>query len=354
MVFPRFHGFHLAVVVSLKDIKGGYVIKMDQNSITVFNKNFDTFYSAVFQNSLTGQVIVDKQLNVLTANKQMFRYFDLEPVEGAFDNFGKVFQCACQGSQVLECGKTEQCKECNIRKTAKYIFKHKKNVQGTILEYTFIKGEKTETKWFQFNGILHPMEKLFAVLEFTDITEFVQQIMDLSYNLTLDLATGTLNKQNLIEAIQTIHVTGEVKRGFTICMIDFDNFKSINDVCGHLMGDTVLKTFSDISKKYIRSNDILGRYGGEEFILVFCDYEQRVAMDIITNIHRELEQFFAEQKLEVPVTFSAGAVYVELDHMPYPDYIKLLEDVDKMLYRAKKLGKSRAMCSLGEIIFSDE
>ncbi|BCJ95173.1 hypothetical protein acsn021_27420 [Anaerocolumna cellulosilytica] len=325
---------------------------MNQKSITGINKKFDAFYSAIFQNSMTGQVVVDRQLNVLTANKQMFRYFDLELSED-FGSFGNVFRCAYKNSYVTECGKTEQCKQCNIRKTAKYIFKNRKSVQGTILEYAYIKEEKTETKWFQFNGILHSIDKTYAVLEFIDITEYVQQIMDLSYNLTLDLATGTLNKQNLIEAIQTLHAAGEVKSGFTICMIDFDNFKSINDVCGHLMGDTVLKTFSDISKKYIRANDILGRYGGEEFIIVFCDYEQEIAMNILAEIHRELEHFFAEQKLEVPVTFSAGAIYVDLEQMLYPDYMQLLEDVDKMLYRAKRLGKSRAMSSLGEIIFSD-
>jgi len=130
----------------------------------------------------------------------------------------------------------------------------------------------------------------------------------------------------------------ENRKSFTLCMIDFDDFKNINDTCGHLEGGRVLTAFSEIARKNIRSGDIFGRFGGEEFIFIFTDTKITQSVKIIKRIQNELREYFAA-KLPMPVTFSAGAVYAGADGKFSRD--ELIAYVDKLLYKAKRGEKNR-------------
>ncbi len=325
----------------------------------IIKKEPDSFYFNIFQNSMNGKIIVNEDLLIISANKKMYEYVQARPPKEEGITFGRAFHCAQVGEDVLKCGSSEKCKKCGIWKAVKKILQDKNIVQNQVIQYTFKKGHTHEEKWFQINGRHVYKEGHYAVLEFTEVTELFaevvelkRQIKELRKNLSMDLATGTLNKQSLVEAIERLQDSGTVRYGFTICMIDFDDFKSINDQFGHLMGDRVLKVFSDIARKHISTKDILGRYGGEEFIFVFNDMDQNQSLIILKRIHLELEEYFAAEKLAVPVTFSAGAVYVDISSGIFPQYSELLDGVDKMLYHAKRLGKSRAMGNMGEVIFN--
>ncbi len=317
----------------------------------IITNEAELFYFNIFQNSMIGQIIVNEDLTVIAANKRMYQYVQAEPHKGEGLTFGEFFQCVHINGQCTECGKSERCMECGIRNTAREILLHNKLTKEKVIQYTFYNGQNQVVKWFQLNGAYTFYDGHYAALEFTDVTELKQQIKHLRQNLAIDFATGTLNKQSLIDAIQKLQEAGSAQNGFTICMIDFDDFKRINDQFGHLMGDKVLKVFSEISLKYVKQKDILGRYGGEEFIFVFNDCDQEQSILILKRIHKELEEYFAAEEVSVPVTFSAGAVYVELSSGNFPQYADLLDKVDKMLYHAKKLGKSRAMSNEGEVIF---
>ncbi len=316
-----------------------------------FTSEEESYNLNFFQNSKIGQVIVNENLCVISANNRMFQYFHAKFQKEESVTFGRAFNCIQISGNCLECGKSEKCNKCGIQDAVRSILLNNTVVQDKVIQYTFRNGQNHAVKWFQLNGICTCSDKNYANLEFTDVTVLKKQIKQLKHSLTLDSATGTLNKQSLIEEIQQLQDSGLVQGGFTICMIDFDDFKSINDQYGHLMGDRVLKVFSDIARKYIRQEDILGRYGGEEFIFVFKDIDQNRSLLILKQIHRELEDYFIGQKVAVPVTFSAGAIYVELSSGFFPQYAELLDNVDRMLYRAKKQGKSRAMSNVGEVEF---
>ena len=75
-------------------------------------------------------------------------------------------------------------------------------------------------------------------------------------------------------------------------MIDFDNFKEINDLEGHLTCDEVLKRFTSIEQKYIHKGDIIGRYCGEEFIFIFRNAHFDEALPIIQRIQLQLKSYF--------------------------------------------------------------
>lgn len=321
-----------------------------QNNDVILNKK-NSFYYDVFQNSMVGQIIVNENLSIVSANNRMFQYFHSKPYDATGLPFGSVFSCTELRHDCPECGKTKKCKSCGIWKAVQDVFTNIA-IKYSVIQYSFQIENHHTVKWFQLNGTqIICCDEHYAALVFTDITELKQQEEQLRKNLTLDLATGTMNKYTLIDTMQKLMESGLASCGFTVCMIDFDNFKEINDQCGHLMGDRVLKVFSDIARKHIRKNDILGRYGGEEFIFVFNGTGQRQSLQILKRIHRELEKYFAED-LKVPVTFSAGVIYVDNATSVFSKYADLLSDVDRMLYRAKKHGRSRAMSSMGEVLFN--
>ena len=92
-----------------------------------------------------------------------------------------------------------------------------------------------------------------------------------------------------------------------MALIDLDHFKKINDCCGHAVGDHVLKEFASISRGVLREADTLGRWGGEEFLLVLPDTQMEGAVAIL----QRLQSAFADVRLPEPerdlrVSFSAG------------------------------------------------
>ena len=120
-------------------------------------------------------------------------------------------------------------------------------------------------------------------------------------------------------------------------MIDIDNFKSVNDTYGHLVGDTILKRVSSIINTNVGENDCVFRYGGEEILILFkTNLEESYKtleniLELLRNTkHKELND---ERKL----TISAGLV----EKGDYNTYEELIAEADKRLYKAKQNGKDQ-------------
>ncbi len=133
-------------------------------------------------------------------------------------------------------------------------------------------------------------------------------------------------------------------------MTDFDDFKEINDQYGHTMGDKVLRAFSHISHKNIGSSDILGRYGGEEFVFIFLETSLLDAIKSISRIQSELKESFGNI-LPHPVTFSAGLAYIDAQACRCMGCTGLINLADNLLYQAKNRGKNRIVTSDSEHCF---
>ncbi len=120
-------------------------------------------------------------------------------------------------------------------------------------------------------------------------------------------------------------------------MIDFDDFKAINDTYGHLAGDYILKEVSKYVLKTIRKSDDLCRYGGDEFVLLLYDCTLDEAQTILENIRQHIESTtFHYHNHHLSLTVSIG---VFEDKGAY-DADVLLTSVDKALYKAKQSGKN--------------
>lgn len=220
-----------------------------------------------------------------------------------------------------------------------------------------------------------------TIILFKDITEQKQYIEILeSKNNELDEINAELQAQNdeiqslnnkLRELAQTDGLTGAYNRrffneyydievtrvlnwiqhkteersnmDFGIALLDIDDFKKVNDVYGHIAGDDILKQVVAIVKNVIFSRDIICRYGGEEFAILFTNTPKNGAIQAAEKIRVEIEKYkftLGEEKVDGHVTVSIG--FASFDDYGI-DKKNLLQIADERLYKAKKTGKNKVV-----------
>ena len=152
----------------------------------------------------------------------------------------------------------------------------------------------------------------------------------------LDPLTQVYNKEAINQMINI-----EIKRShdfiteFSLIMFDLDHFKNINDTYGHLFGDIVLKGICKDILQNLKSSDIFGRYGGEEFLVILPDTNLKDAMLIAERLREKI--FTIKWSKNIKVSASFGVV----EHERYCDSNELITLVDQALYKAKRKGRNR-------------
>lgn len=158
-----------------------------------------------------------------------------------------------------------------------------------------------------------------------------QKLQELS--ITDDL-TGAYNKRYitscLSEEIATYH---KKHKKLTVAMIDVDNFKSINDTYGHLYGDYILKRVVNTIRSNLRQDDIVGRFGGDEFFIILRDTSREEGYIMMERIRKKIQEIKWESDLVV--TISGGVLEVECEELA-----SILKRVDQLLYKAKHKSKN--------------
>jgi diguanylate cyclase (GGDEF)-like protein len=154
----------------------------------------------------------------------------------------------------------------------------------------------------------------------------------------LDGLTGLLNHTAAKSRLKTMVAQTEGHGALTVAMIDIDHFKSINDTYGHPVGDQVIRGLAWLLKGRLRSVDLIGRYGGEEFLIALPEVSLEQAQPVIERIRNDFSALpHAHPGGALFATFSAGiAAY------PYVDTAAgLTEAADGALLQAKRLGRNR-------------
>ena len=164
---------------------------------------------------------------------------------------------------------------------------------------------------------------------------------ELRFRATHDALTGIANRGVILEEAAREHSRRSREGGsFGIIMADLDHFKQVNDTCGHSGGDAVLKAASRRMTESVRKYDIVGRYGGEEFLIVVPASDTLGTLGLAERMRAEIaSQPVPYDQGEVRITASFG-VAVCGDENPQ-DLATLLRLADEALYRAKKLGRNR-------------
>lgn len=134
------------------------------------------------------------------------------------------------------------------------------------------------------------------------------------------------------------------QRPLIFVMIDVDHFKSINDNYGHQAGDAILKGLAKMLEETLRKGDYLGRYGGEEFAMIFPGLDKENGINLCERIRNKVQNFkFIYNDQVVAVTVSLGAFAAEPDREWNAQEVVLL--ADKALYTAKESGRNRVAWS---------
>jgi diguanylate cyclase (GGDEF)-like protein len=154
-----------------------------------------------------------------------------------------------------------------------------------------------------------------------------------------DGLTGLPNRRRTAEkATAALAAAALGHRPLTLALIDLDHFKRINDRCGHAVGDHVLKEFARLSRGALRAADTLGRWGGEEFLLVLPDTQIDSAVAIIRRMQSALVDVqLPEAVRDLSVSFSAGLV-TRTTHTQSLEEVIACADV--ALYEAKNGGRN--------------
>lgn len=158
----------------------------------------------------------------------------------------------------------------------------------------------------------------------------------------VDGLTGLYNRRHFFELAQYEFDKCKAKKeSLALVMMDLDHFKSINDTYGHSFGDEVLKELSVRCKRIIRNKDIIGRYGGEEIILIMPQIDKESLVSITEGLRRAVEEeAFTHEGISVKVTMSLG---VALMHDGISNLEQLNQIADQALYEAKGNGRNQVV-----------
>ena len=176
-----------------------------------------------------------------------------------------------------------------------------------------------------------------------DISERIELEQKLKEVAMRDCLTDSFNRAYFMERLNQMSDNYKrIRKEFSLIILDIDHFKKVNDEHGHLAGDIVLVQLVEIINREIRSYDILGRYGGEEFIIGLPDTtggEAYILIDRILNIIRK--KIFIYDGNNIQITFSAGVVgssEIDINELSAESLISLADD---RLYMAKEIGRNK-------------
>ena len=166
----------------------------------------------------------------------------------------------------------------------------------------------------------------------------IERFRETQRSTLVDGLTGLLNHTAAKSQLKSMVAKGNQYGALTVAMIDIDLFKSVNDTYGHPVGDQVIRGLAWLLKGRLRSSDLIGRYGGEEFLIALPDITPKQAASVIDRIRKDFSLLpHAHPAGALFATFSAGIA-------SFPDYENaqsLTEAADNALLQAKRLGRNR-------------
>jgi diguanylate cyclase (GGDEF)-like protein len=191
------------------------------------------------------------------------------------------------------------------------------------------------------NPIMAKKGLLGWTILFQDITEYVTMVEEMQHIAYTDSLTDLHNRRHFMELAESkLAKAGSSEHVCSIIIFDVDRFKRINDVYGHLAGDAVLKLVAQSVKEIIRSYDILARYGGDEFVILMSDSDDRVANQLADRIRCGVEQAVCQYG-EHRITMTCSVGIAKSDGSGSLE--DLLREADVALYKAKEKGRNKVL-----------
>ncbi len=183
-------------------------------------------------------------------------------------------------------------------------------------------------------------EIIGAVMVFQDVSQERKLSRQLSYQACHDMLTGLFNRRMFEEQLEAalLNVAHE-NRHHALCYIDLDQFKIVNDTCGHVAGDELLRQLSDLLKSCIREGDVIARLGGDEFGILLENCALKEAALVAEHVRQTVKDFrFAWKERIFEIGASIGLVGINAENK---ELATILASADMACYAAKDMGRNR-------------
>ncbi len=175
-----------------------------------------------------------------------------------------------------------------------------------------------------------------AIMHVQDITDQRQAAAHLQWAASHDELTGLPNRTHFLEQLRR-RLDGAELGSIAVLFIDLDNFKVVNDSLGHAIGDELLRGMSERLRSVVRDRDMLGRFGGDEFIVLLDGLHMDMTpADVAERLRQEMARPLVVDDTELYVTGSIGIAYADRIGVTADE---LLRDADAAMYRAKTRGR---------------
>ena len=307
------------VSISLMILMGLIIVAV----IILFYKNRKQkiYYKNIIDSS-TNIVLINNGKSIINVNNAFFKYFSMYKT---LDDFKKEHECICDFFKDEDGYLTKKVESMGW---VEYIIKNPDKTHKAKLEivdkiYFFIISASMVSKEYHHYSII-----------FSDITKEENYKEELEYLTVTDPLTGVGNRRYFNVSLKNeINDAHRYKYPLSLIMFDIDFFKQVNDTHGHDIGDEVLKEYTKLISKLLRSGDEFCRIGGEEFIVILPHSNIENALKIADKLRCAVER----HKKILPITMSFGVVEYEEGE----EFDTLFKRADDALYRAKENGRNR-------------
>ncbi|WP_367990002.1 diguanylate cyclase [Vibrio sp. NTOU-M3] len=275
-------------------------------------------FKRVFELCPHGLVITDKNLIIVHANDIVLNRLSINEIEGKklTDIFNEVTHV-----------ELEKSKSCD----------HNSNILCIDCEYSY----RDTYSWFElsmnkvcYTDLINNDMIVWSVSDISIRKIREKELEELAY---IDGLTACYTRRHFFYLadlqLENYHL---YDKEFCLILFDVDDFKSINDNYGHIIGDVVLTNIASVAKCMLRDDDMIGRVGGEEFAIIISNDDQQYNISFAENLRLEIER----KLIDPEVTISIGLTFVN-------EYDKNIKDMvrrsDEALYIAKKKGKNNVV-----------
>mgnify|MGYP001052240458 CR=1 FL=1 len=278
-----------------------------------------------FMNSLTDIIVLTDGVTIKEANKKLFDFFGYDSLK----MFLKDHNCICDYFEKDDA-----------------FFHTDKLVNNDLNWVEYIKSLEPTKRIVSMksnNGNIHIFgvhinrftDDLYSILFSNETSSYIEK-SNLQRKVIKDKLTGAFNREYFDMVIDDlIDNNDNSNENFSFCMLDIDHFKDVNDNYGHNVGDEVLKELVNLIKKNSRSEDILIRWGGEEFILILKVKDKKALHSATENLRITIKNYLFSHVDHLTCSF--GASFYKNDEQ----ILDTIKRTDSALYIAKNNGRNQ-------------
>ena len=301
-------------------------LKVDyDDEISYLSRKMNQMFKHInYQQSLKLQKEKDFLQSVLDSQKNIILITDGNKIQSTNQKFNDIFHS--EDSFMTNIALLDETSSANlIRVAQKY---------GTLDGPAQLKCIDEDNKYFTFDITRLDIKNYLICMN--DVSAVNKKIMTLQNKASIDELTNAYNKNTITTYIKR----WLEKRDFCFLILDIDHFKKVNDTYGHPAGDFILKNMISLISKELSKEDLLGRFGGEEFLILINDYSSNNIISIANRIRTIVDTHdFVYEEINIDISISIGCTFCEKGET----YSAVYKRCDAALYEAKNTGRNKVI-----------